>query len=74
VNLWWARKAQIADLAGDHSITQSLVDSLIRNDDSPSDDGNANAETAGVHIGKNVQVGPHLRIGGKNTAETPEKH
>jgi Zn-dependent protease with chaperone function len=73
VNLWWVRKAQIADLAGDHSITQTLVDSLI-SDKRASSEENADAEAAGVHIGDNVHIGPNVRIGGKPAAETAENH
>jgi hypothetical protein len=72
VSSWWKRKAEIADVTGDHSITHTHADFLTIDD--TSSDRNADAEAAGVHIGQNVHIGSNVRIGGEPAPETPAKH
>jgi acetyltransferase-like isoleucine patch superfamily enzyme len=72
VSSWWERKAEIADVTGDHSTTHTLADFLTIDD--TSSDRNADAEAAGVHIGQNVHIGSNVRIGGEPAPETPAKH
>jgi hypothetical protein len=70
VSNWWERKAEIADLTGDHSITHTLADFLTTDD--ASSDGNADA--ASVHIDGNVNIGSNVRTGGQPAVEKPARH
>lgn len=59
---WWSRKVKILALAGDASAMQDYFGAM--SGAQPSAD-SAESESSGVHVGKNVEVGKGVYIGGK---------